>query len=93
MVDVTGGHAELVETGSELTLFLSDEDAKPLNSQGASGRATILVGGKTETVDLKPAQPDKLVGALGGPLAAGARVVVSVKLANGKSFQMRHSKR
>ena len=93
MVDVTGGHAELVESGKELTLYLTDEAEKPLNSQGASGRATVLLGGKTETVDMMPVQPDKLVGALAGPLASGARVVVSVKLANGKSFQMRHSKR
>jgi|SRR5215210_4172009 len=90
LVDVPGGHAEFVDTPTEIRLHLSDEDGKPLSSKGASGKATVLASGKTETIVLSPAQPDKLVGSLPRPLAAGDKVVVSAKTPDGRAIQVRH---
>lgn len=93
VADVPGGHAELVESPSELAVYLTDEDLKPMASDKASAKATILAGGKTETLDLAPSAPNKLAVALAAPLAKGARVVVSVKTGAGKTFQLRHQKK
>lgn len=93
VADVPGGHAELVESPSELAVYLTDEDSKPLSSDKASAKATVLAGGKTETLELAPASPNKLAVALGAPLAKGARVVVAVKTGTGKTFQLRHQKK
>ena len=93
VADVPGGHAELVESASELAVYLTDEDAKPMSSANASAKATVLAGGKTETLDLAPAAPNKLTTSLAAPLAKGARVVVAVKTGEGKTFQLRHQKR
>ena len=92
LVDVPGGHAELVDTPKELVLHLSDENAKPISAKGATGKATVLAGGKTETIDLAPAGT-KLTGALSKPLAAGDKVVVSAKTADGRKIQLRHVER
>lgn len=60
LIDVTGGHAELVDTPTEIALYFSDEDGKPQSAKGASGKATVMSGGKTETLVLSPATPEKL---------------------------------
>jgi hypothetical protein len=93
VADVPGGHAELVETASELAVYLTDEDSRSMSSDKASAKATVLAGGKTETLELAPVSPNKLAVALPNPLPAGARVVIAVKTGAGKSFQLRHQKK
>ena len=90
VVDSAGHHVEMVAKGSELVLFLTESDDKPLASAGTkNARAIVQDGGKTATIPLQPAEPNKLVGALDQPLASGARVVVSATLADGHSVQAR----
>lgn len=83
MVESKGHHLELTSKGDQLTIYLSDQAHAPLSSKGASGRAVILDGSKQSTVPLAPAEPNVLSAKLDAPLAAGARVVVSAKLADG----------
>lgn len=90
MVDVQGGHAEVSNTPTEIVLRLSDEKGAPVTSAGATGKATVLSGGKTSNVDLKPVGDDKLTGSLAKPLAAGDKVVVSAKTGDGRNIQVRH---
>ncbi|MBL0406693.1 hypothetical protein JKG68_22340 [Microvirga aerilata] len=90
VVDSAGHHVELVAKGSELILFLTESDDKPLASAGTTNaRAIVQDGGKTATVQLQPAEPNKLVGALAQPLGSGARVVVSATMADGHAVQAR----
>jgi len=90
VVDSAGHHVEMVAKGSELVLFLTESDDKPLASAGAkNARAIVQDGGKTATVQLQPAEPNKLVGALAQPLGSGARVVVSATMADGHAVQAR----
>ncbi|UVF18465.1 hypothetical protein HPT29_018505 [Microvirga terrae] len=90
VVDSTGHHVEMVAKGSELVLFLTEADDKPLASAGTkNARAIVQDGGKTATVPLQPAEPNKLVGALAQPLGSGARVVVSATMADGHAVQAR----
>ena len=90
VVDSAGHHVEMVAKGTDLTLFLTDEADKPLASASAkNARAIVQDGGKTTTVPLQPAEPNKLVGALPQPLGSGARVVVSATMTDGHAVQAR----
>ena len=90
VVDSSGHHVEMVAKGSELVLFLTESDDKPLASAGTkNARAIVQDGGKTATVPLQPAEPNRLVGSLAQPLASGARVVVSATMADGHTVQAR----
>jgi hypothetical protein len=89
---VADGHPiEFVSTEKELVFFMQGEDGKPLDTKGLSARAIVQAGGKTETVALTAAAPNKLVGTLNAPLGAGAKVVLSTKV-HGHSLQARFSK-
>ncbi len=90
VIDSAGHHVEMVAKGTELILFLTEADDKPLASAGTkNARAIVQDGGKTATVPLQPTEPNKLVGALTQPLAPGARVVVSATMADGHTVQAR----
>jgi len=83
----------MVSNGTELVLHLTEGDNKPLASAGTkNARAIVQDGGKTATVALSSAEPNKLVGTLAGPLGNGARVVVSVTMADGHALQARFVK-
>lgn len=90
--DVVGGHAEFVDTPGELTIHLTDENGKSVSAKDATGKATVLAGGKTETIDMTPSG-SKLSGALSKPLSPGDKVVVSAKTADGRKIQLRHVER
>lgn len=90
VVDSSGHHVELVASGTELVLFLTEDADKPLASAGTkNARAIVQDSGKTATVSLQPAEPNKLVGTLASPLGKGARVVVSATMADGHVVQAR----
>ena len=90
VVDSAGHHVEMVAKGTELVLYLSEENDRPLGSAGTkNARAIVQDGGKTATVQLSPAEPNKLVGTLPSPLGSGARVVVSATMADGHAVQAR----
>ena len=89
---IADGHpVEFVANETSVTFFLTDEDGKPLDTKDVSGKAFVQAAGKTETVALKAAEPNKLVGTLKAPLAAGAKVVLSAK-AHGHNLQARFEK-
>ncbi|MGA0594301.1 hypothetical protein [Enterovirga sp. CN4-39] len=90
VVDSGGHHVEMVAKGTELVLFLTEQEDKPLASAGSkNARAVVQDGGKTATVALQPAAPNKLVGTLAQPLGKGARVVVTATMADGHAVQAR----
>jgi hypothetical protein len=90
VVDSSGHHVEMVAKDRELVVFLTAEGDKPLASTGAkNARAVVQEEGKTATVALQPAEPNKLVGSLSQPLGKGARVVVSATMADGHAVQAR----
>lgn len=90
VVSADGHPIELVLSGTTLTLFLNGEDGRPSPSARANGRATVQAGGQTATVALAPAEPNRLVGTLAAPLAAGARVVFTGTLGDGHRVTARY---
>lgn len=78
---------ELVAGAEEAALYIEDH-GKALAPTGISGKLTVLAGGQSSEVPLSVAG-DRLVAKL--PLAKGAKVVASLKLANGKTVTVRFS--
>jgi hypothetical protein len=81
-VVVMEGHPiEFVAKGQAITFYILEDDGKsPTPTQGFGGRAVIQDGGKTVSVALSPAEPNKFVGQLSMPLGSKARVVFSAKV-------------
>ncbi|KQO80521.1 hypothetical protein ASF36_09930 [Methylobacterium sp. Leaf90] len=89
---VADGHPiEFVATDTGVTFFVTGEDGKPADTAGLSAKAFVQAGGKTETLTLKPAAPNKLVADLKAPMPSGAKVVLSTKV-HGHNIQARFEK-
>ena len=52
--DIAGVHAELVVSGTTITLNILDEANKPLPSKGYTGSALVVTGSEREAVTLAP---------------------------------------
>ena len=79
---------EFVFNDQEIVFYVGDHDGKPMPTKGLKARAVVQVGGKTTTITLSPAEPDRLVGKLAAPLGAKARVVFS-SVVDGHNLQAR----
>jgi hypothetical protein len=91
LVDAAGGkqHLELVAKDSELTLYVSDQDEKPVDTAGGTAEAQVLVGGKTHKVVLKPAGSNTMKGTGNFSAAKGMRVILKTTKVGGQSHQTR----
>lgn len=90
MQDVAGVHAELVVSGTTLTINLFDEANKPTSAKGFSGSALIVSGSARETVQLVMSGDSALKGEAKSPIASGAQVTLVLKNAAGKSGQVKY---
>jgi hypothetical protein len=68
---------EFVFSDQEIVFFLGGHDGKPMPTKGLKARAVVQVGGKTMTLNLSPAEPNRFDGKLAAPLGPKARVVFS----------------
>jgi hypothetical protein len=89
MLEVSDHHIELTAVGTGLTLYLMDGAHAPVASKGASGRVVVLEGSKQASLALEASEPNLLSAKLEAPLTVGARVVVTAKLADGRSLVAR----
>ena len=79
---------ELVAQPAGLVLFITDH-GKPVPTQGASARLVVLAAGHKSEVPLAPAGENRLEGRPAEALAAGAKAVASVRLADGRAGALR----
>lgn len=82
-------HWELVASGSDLTLYVTDKADKPVDTVGGAAEAQVLVAGKTFAVALVPAGGNTLKGSGDFNSAKGMRVIVKTTKVGGESFQAR----
>jgi nitrogen fixation protein FixH len=87
--DVAGVHAELVISGSTITVNILDEDNKPVGTKGFAASALVVRGAEREAVALAPAGESALKGDAKKPVA-GAAITVTLKTAAGKSGQAKY---
>ena len=79
---------ELVIRADQVTVFVNEPDHKPLAAREWSGKATVLVGGKTETVTLTPSDGNSATGRLAAPASGRVTAVLQLTI-DGKPAQAR----
>ncbi|MGE0372895.1 MAG: hypothetical protein AB7Q01_13505 [Gammaproteobacteria bacterium] len=87
MQDVAGVHAELVVAERTLTVYVYDEDGKPIPSAGFSGSALVGSGQTRQVVQLASGSDNALAGASSTAVPKGAPVTLQLKAPNGKTGQ------
>ena len=92
MEDVAGVHAELLTSGSTITINVFDEGGKPLSTKAYTGSALVVSGSNRETVSLIPSGVSALKGEAKNPIAAGASITLLIKTDIGKTGQARFRK-
>jgi hypothetical protein len=88
VVKVDDHPVEFVFSDQEVVFYVGDHDGKPMSTKGLKARAVVQVGGKTMTINLAPAEPNRIVGKLAAPLGPKARVVFS-SVFDGHNLQAR----
>jgi hypothetical protein len=91
IVDAGGGkqHWELVAAGSQLTLYVTDADEKPVDAAGGSATGQVLIGGKKADVTFAPASGNTLTATGDFTSSKGMKVIVKSTNIGGQSFQAR----
>lgn len=82
-------HLELVAAGGTIELYINNEDGKEEDVSGAKATATVLTGGKTETVTLAPGGSNILKRSGGFTAGKGTTVVVSLTMPGHEPEQAR----
>lgn len=89
MVAGASGHEiELVIAPAQITIFMMDH-GQPASARNATVRAVIQTGQQTATVQLVAGEGNRMTGQLAAPLAKGARVVISGRMADGDNVSAR----
>jgi hypothetical protein len=90
IVDVDGGHIELVVSATELRIYVTDLKNAALSTADLTSRAIIQDGAKQAVLPLAAREPNLLVAVLSTPLTKDAKIAVSTTLTkDGKPVQAR----
>jgi hypothetical protein len=90
IVDVEGGHVELVVSATEIVIYVTDLKDAALPTAGFTARAIVQDGAKQAVLPLVPREPNLLAAPLSAPLSKDAKIAVSTTLAkDGKPVQAR----
>lgn len=79
---------ELVVKGDQMTVYVSEQDKTLLPTKEWSGKATVLIGGKSEDVTLAPAADNSATGKLSAPATGKVTAVLQLTI-DGKPAQAR----
>ena len=86
--DSSENWVEVVIKGDRLDVYVLDEAKAPVPSAKLTGKATVLVGGKSQSVALAPGNANSLTGKL-DPAAAGKVTAILSLSVGGKPTQAR----
>jgi hypothetical protein len=93
MLDVAGIDAELLTSGTKVTINVFDADKPvPLPTKGYTAAVLIVGGGVRETVTLAPSGDNSLAGDAKAAIAPDATVTLTIRTAAGKSGQVKFKK-
>jgi hypothetical protein len=93
MLDVAGIDAELLTSGSTVTINIFEAfKANPVSTKGYVGAVLIAGGPGRETVTLTPLGENSLKGDAKNPIPPGATITLTIKTAEGKSGQVKFKK-
>ncbi len=74
--------------GDQVTVWINEPDNKPLPAKEWTGRATVLVGGRSQTIILTPGESNGAIGSLSAPASGGVTAVLQITI-DGKPAQAR----
>lgn len=81
-------HVELVAVGTQdVVLYLYDAEDRPIPSQGFSGNAILVVGGKTQRFTLTPDAETRLSGQAPVGIPLNTKGAIQLKTPDGASAQ------
>lgn len=87
-VDAGKYHTELLVNGSTtVAVFLSDADDKPIPAAGFKATAILIIDGKSQRIELAPADASKLVGTAPTPVKPSVKGVVQLTAPDGGTAQ------
>jgi hypothetical protein len=93
MLDVAGIDAELLTSGTKVTINVFDANKPvPLPTKGYVAAVLIVGGNSRETVTLSPSGDNSLTGEAKNAIAPGATVTLTIRTADGKSGQVKFKK-
>lgn len=81
-------HFELVDRNGKATIYVEDH-GKPMATQGATGKLTVLNGAEKTEVALEAAGENAMVAKGDAKLAKGAKAVASMSFADKKTVNVR----
>ncbi len=84
VTDLGPYHAELIARGTAVNLYVTDAANKAIAVDGYKGLAVLVVGGKSERIDLAPANGNKLTGKSTVAIPPNAKGVVRLNGPDGK---------
>jgi hypothetical protein len=87
ITDLGRFHAELTTKGNTVELYVTDSANKAMAMDGYKGLAVIVVGGKSERIDLAPVRGNKLAGTATVAIPPNAKGVVRLNAPNGNTSQ------
>lgn len=87
-VDAGKFHTELLVDGStNVAVFVSDENDKPIPATGFKATAILIIDGKSQRIQLLPADASKLAGTAPAPVNPGVKGVVQLTAPDGATAQ------
>ena len=87
-VDAGKFHTELLVDGTtNVTVFLSDADDKPIPAKDFKANAIFVIDGKSQRFALTPADGSKLVGTAPAPVRPGVKGAIQLTAPDGASAQ------
>ena len=87
LVDAGDYHVEIVAKGTSLSVYINDDQDKPIDAKGFKATGIFVVAGKPQRVELVPQSANKLSGTTQAALPANPKGVVQITLPNGKTVQ------
>ena len=79
VADAGSYHVEAVAKGNMLTVYLNDHDSdRPIAAAGFKGLAILVVGGKTQRIQLAPAGQNALTGRADAALPSSIKGAVQI---------------
>jgi hypothetical protein len=93
MLDVAGIDAELLTSGTKVTINVFDANKPtPVPTRGYTAAVLIVSGKARETVTLAPSGDNSLTGDAKAEVAPDATVTLTIRTAEGKSGQVKFKK-
>ena len=86
-VDAGDYHVEMVAKEKSLSVYVNDDNDKPIDAKGFKATGIFVVAGKAQRVELLPESANKLSGASQVALPANLKGAVQITLPNGKTVQ------